>query len=161
MLFIRDEMAVGRSRADSMNTVEKEFRDEIDCCFPYDDFDQCKRLINRGIAISPYASFAVLHEICRPGQSVSVSADRLMQLLEYWRSRFDHPAAEMMREVAHSMILKRYLPVDEVIARMGILAEYPGLSPALEILYFSCDDVGEKLEPLYDGIHKRWADLPQ
>ena len=152
MLFIRDEMAVGRSRADSMNTVEKEFRDEIDCCFPYDDFDQCKRLINRGIAISPYAAFAVLHEIGRPGQSVSVSADRLMQLLEYWRSRFDHPAAEMMRED---------LPVDEVIARMGIMAEYPGLSPALEILYFSCDDVEERLEPIYDGIHKRWADLPR
>ena len=66
---------------------------------------------------------------------------------------------EMMREVASSMILGRHMPVEEVIARMGILAEYPRLFPALEILYFSCDDVEERLEPLYDEIHKRWADL--
>jgi hypothetical protein len=143
------------------NAAEKEFRDEIDCRFPYGDLDQCKSLIDRGIAISPEAAFAVLHEICRPGRGVPVSADRLIQLVEYWRSRFDHPAAEMLREVAHSMILKRYLPVDEVIARMGILAEYPGLYSALAILYFSCDGVEGRLDPIMAGIKKRWADLPR
>jgi hypothetical protein len=150
----------GSGQTHSSDSVDKTFRDEIDCRFPYDDLDQCKSLIDRGIAISPSAAFAILHEISRPGQGVPVPADRLMQLLEYWRSRFDHPAAEMMREVASSMILGRHLPVEEVAARMGIIAEYPQLSPALEILYFSCDDVEERLQPLYDEIHERWANLP-
>jgi hypothetical protein len=144
-----------------MNSTEKEFRDEIDCRFPYDDFDQCVRLIDRGAAISPYAAFAVLHEICRPGQSVAVPPDRLIQLLSHWRSCCDHPTAEMMGEVARSMILKRKLSVDEVIARMDIVAEYPEISPALEILYFSCDDVEERLETICDRIHERWANLPR
>lgn len=63
----------------------------------------------------------------------------------------------MMQEVAEAIILKRLLPVDEVISRMKILAAGPPLFSALSILYFSGDDVEERLEPIYDRIQKRWA----
>jgi hypothetical protein len=139
--------------------AEKHFADEIDCRFPYGDLDACKRLIDCGIAISPGAAFAALHEICRPSRHARVTAERLLELLDYWRSRFDHPAAQMMQEVARAIIFKQPLPVDDVIARMNILAGYPPLFPALSILYFSCDDVDERLEPIYDKIWKRWANL--
>src|ERR1700730_4689052 len=143
-----------------MNNAESTFLSQIDCRFPYDKLEQCKSLIDRGIAISPNAAFGVLHEICRPPRSDRISADRLAQLLEYWRSRFDHPAADMLGEVATSMILDLNLRVEDVITKMNILAEYPGLYAALAILYFSADDPEERLEPVVAAIRKRWDALP-
>lgn len=137
--------------------AEKQFADEIDCRFPYDDLDACKRLIDRGVAISPGAAFAVLHEICRPGRHARVTAERQLALLEHWRSGVDHPVADTMQEVARAMIVKQPLPVDEVIARMETLATGQPLFSALSILYFSCGDDRERLEPIYDRIQKRWA----
>jgi len=143
-----------------MSNIERSFMDEIDCRFPYEDWDRCTGLVDRGIAISPNAAFGVLHEICRPGRGVPVSADRLMQLLEYWRSHFAHPAAHMLVEVAASMIHSRDLPVEDVIAKMRILAQYPRLHAALSILYFSCDDTEGSLEPIDAEIRKEWSALP-
>ncbi|MCW5703552.1 MAG: hypothetical protein KIT82_13350 [Bradyrhizobium sp.] len=140
-----------------MTDIEQSFMDEIDARFPYEDRERCAALIDRGIAISPNAAFAVLHEICRPGRGVSVSADRLMEHLAYWRSAFKHPAADMLAEVAEAMIHRRDLPVEDVIGRMRILAQYPGLYAALAILYFSCDDVDERIEPVDAEIRNNWG----
>ena len=139
-----------------MSTEELDFMNEIDARFPYDDQEQCRALIDRGVAISPNAAFGVLHEICRPPGRMPDAAEQLMPLLDYWRSHFDHPVAEMLREVAASMIRGEYLPVDDVIARMRSLATYPGLYAALAILYFACDDVEGQLEPVFAEIRDRW-----
>lgn len=55
------------------------------------------------------------------------------------------------------MIFKRKLLDDDVAARMNDLAKYPGLFPALEILYFSCDDMDGRVEALYDSIQACWG----
>ena len=142
-----------------MSNLERSFMNEIDARFPYDDWDRCTALIDRGIAISPNAAFSVLHEICRPGRSGPVSADRLTQLLEYWRSHVEHPAAPMLAEVAASMIQRRDQPVEDAIAKMRILSRFPGLYAALSILYFSCDDTKGSLEPIDAEIRKDWGAL--
>jgi hypothetical protein len=121
---------------------------------------QNRPAIDRGITISPNAAFAVLHEICRPPRSVRISVDRLIQLLEYWRSRFDHPAADMLVEVAISIIHERDLAVQDVMTKIGLLADYPGLYAALSILYFSCDDPDKRLEPVDAAIRRRWGSPP-
>lgn len=156
----RQSLFEANNDPDSMNSAEKIFLSEIDCRFPYDNLGQCMRLIDRGIATSPNAAFGALHEIGRPPRSAKTSTGRLMQLMEYWRSNFDHPAADMLAEVATSSILGRTLEVEDVIAKMGILAEYPGLYAALAILYFSCEDSEEKLEPIAAAIRKRWSASP-
>jgi hypothetical protein len=142
-----------------MSDKETAFMNEIDARFPYDNPEQCKALIDRGIAISPNAAFGALHEICRPPFGVQNLADQLMPLLDYWRSHFDHPAADMLKEVAASMILGQDLLVEDVIARMGFLTKYSGLYAALAILYFACDDVEGRLEPIDAAIRDRWNAL--
>jgi hypothetical protein len=143
-----------------MSDKETAFMNEIDARFPYDNSEQCKALIDRGIAISPNAAFGALHEICRPPFGVQNLADQLMSLLGYWRSHFDHPAADSLKEVAALMILGQDLPVEDVIARMEFLKKYPRLYAALAILYFACDDAEGRLEPIYDAIRDRWDALP-
>jgi hypothetical protein len=142
-----------------MSDAEITFMNEIDARFPYDNPEQCKALIDRGIAISPNAAFGALHEICRPPHGFQNRADRLMPLLDYWRSNFDHPAADMLKEVAASMILGHDLPVEDVMTRMEFLTKYTGLYAALAILYFACDDVEGRLEPIVAAIREPWNAL--
>jgi hypothetical protein len=142
------------------HSTENAFLDEIDCRLPYGDPARCKALVDRGIAISPNAAFAVLHEICRPPRSAQASESLLMQLLDYWRSRFAHPAAFMLGEVAAAMILKRELSVDDVTERIRTLARYPRLYAALAILCSACDDAEARLEPTVTAIRQRWGALP-
>jgi hypothetical protein len=144
-----------------MSNVERLFMDEIDARFPFDDLERCTNLIDRGIAISPNAAYGVLHELCvnRPRRGDQIPDDRLIQLVEYWRSHFEHPVAPMLTEVAALMIQRQHLPVEDAIAKMRILSRYPGLYAALSILYFSCDDAQGLLEPVDAEIRKGWDTL--
>jgi|SRR5271155_4393918 hypothetical protein len=143
-----------------MSNDERAFLDEIVCEFPYGDLGQGRKLIDRGIAISPEAAYGVLHEICRPPRGVPFSPADLVGLIEYWRSHFDHPAAGMLADVATSMVSGRDLTVDDVIAKMKVLSEYPHQHSALAILYFACDDRQERLEPIREEIRRTWCAFP-
>ena len=140
-----------------MSDAETTYMDEIDCRFPYRDWDRCVDLIDRGIAISPNAAFGALHEICRPGASADVSAELLIRLFEYWNSQFRHPAAGMIGEVASAMIRGRRLAAEDVIARMRTLARHQGQYAALSILYFSCADSDERVEQTDAEIRSNWG----
>lgn len=139
-----------------MSNDEKAFVDEVTLNFPYNDPREGRNLIDRGIAISPEAAYGVLHEISRPPRGVQVSPAELVKLIEYWRSHFDHPTAGMLADVATSMVRGLILTVDDVIAKMKVLNDYPGLYSALAILYFACDDKEGKLEPVWDQIRRTW-----
>jgi hypothetical protein len=82
--------------------------------FPYDDFDQCKRLIDRDIAISPYAAFAVLHEICRSGRGVPTSAARSLRPL-FSEGRTIRPnLAQTCGEIAKLRLQMMLFEIDSV-----------------------------------------------
>jgi hypothetical protein len=140
-----------------MSDAEPAYLDEIDCRFPYSDWGRCVDLIDRGIAISPNAAFGALHEICRPGASADVPAELLMRLLDYWESRFRHPAADLVGEAASALIRRERLTAEDVIARMRILASYQGQYAALSILYFASSDPEERVERTDAEIRKRWS----
>jgi hypothetical protein len=141
-------------------TTDKEikFIDSIDCKFPYHDKQECLRLIDESVGISVNAIFSVTEEICRIPTSEKDKAEPsyLLDLLTYIRDKFDHPIKEIIFDTADKMIHGQELTVDEVINRMEIVKEYRGQFAAMSILYFSCDDINERLEPLWDRIMTEW-----
>jgi len=139
-----------------LSSLEEEFINTIDARFPYDSELSWKDLIGRAAKLSPNAAFAVLHEICRPPHSIRTTPDQLKRMINYWRRHFDHPIASVIEEAAVAMIEGRDLPVQDVIDRMWITAKHPNLYAALAILYMSCNDPTDRLEPIYDGIIQAW-----
>lgn len=141
-----------------MTDIETKFIDSIDCNFPYDDKQECLRLIDEAMGISENAVFFVTEEICRMPVTKrdKVEISYLVELLTYIRDKFDHPIKEIIFDTADKMIRGQDLTVDEAIKRMEIVRGYRGQFAALSILYFSCDDIEGRLEPLWDSIRTDW-----
>jgi len=139
-------------------TIEKEFYDRIDCKFPYQDKSACLKLIDEAAFLPPNALFFVIHEICRvpTSEKDKVNSALLLDLLSYTTNRINHPLKEMVEQTARKMILGKELGVDEVISKMILIKNYHGQYSALNILYFSCDDIHGKLEPVMNEIHTHW-----
>jgi hypothetical protein len=138
--------------------IEIKFIDSIDCNFPYHDRQKCLRLIDEAAGISVNAIFSVTEEICRipVSEKEKVQKSYLLDLLAYTKDKFEHPIKEIIFDTADKMIREQDLTVDEVIKGMEIIKEYRGQFAALSILYFSCDDKDEKLEPMFNQIRSDW-----
>jgi hypothetical protein len=100
--------------------------------------------------------FVALEEICRPPKGTFVLPDQQREMLVYWRACIDHPLAETVTYCAQSMIDGKHLPVERVIQIMSMISGYVGQYGALNIAYFSCDDVHEEMEPHYQKIIADW-----
>jgi hypothetical protein len=150
--------------------TEAEFIESIDARFPYGDEGEWRRLIDEGAAISPNAAFMTLHEICRPPRSTRMPESAQYRMLEYWMGRVKHPLADPVAKLAKAMIEQRDLPVEDAVAVMEEVRQFPGEYNALAIVYFSCDDVEGVADSLYQQIVREWessnsrfdtdADLP-
>ena len=141
-----------------MSDLEQSYLDEIDCRFPFEDWDRCVVLIDRGIAFSPNAAFGALHEICRPRAHADVATDLRIRLFGYWHSRFKHPVADLIGEAAFHLIRRRTLTAEGVNTKMMIVAPYRGQYAALAILYFCCEDPDERVERTEEEIRKSWTE---
>jgi len=141
-----------------MCDTEREFLGEIDCRFPYNDEARWKSLVNRGIAISPNAAFAVLYEICAPGAPGpdSPKAALLIQILEYWKSHFDHPAIDIVMPSTLALINRDERTEKDTIAAMQRLMDFPGLDFALNILNYACDDTDGRVERTWRAVGNHW-----
>lgn len=139
-------------------TKEEIFLDKIDCRFPHQNRDECIKLIEAAAFISTNALFAVVEEICRiPVSDKKIVPNAVLwELLEIVSDKINHPLKEMIIETAGLMIDDKDLSVDEAIARMEIVEHYHQQYSALSILYFSSDDVEERLEPVWDRIITKW-----
>ncbi len=142
-----------------MTTEEEDnFILSIHAKFPYHDKEECLRLIEKAASISFDSMFKVVEEICRiyePDKS-EIGSPYLHELLLLMASKFEHPLKSMIVDAASKMIDNQDLEVDDVSKRMEIVKSYPGQYSALSILYFSCDDTEEKLEPIWDDIIAHW-----
>jgi hypothetical protein len=142
-------------------TTDKETRfiDSIDCRFPYNDKDECLRLIDEATGISVNAIFSVTEEICRIpiSKKDKVEISYLLDLLTYTRDKFDHPIKDIVFDTADKLIRGQELTVDEAIGRMETVKKHRGQFAAMSILYFSCDDIDGRLEPLWDSIMTEWT----
>jgi len=141
-----------------MTTDENIFLDRIDRNFPYNDRLESVKLIDQAAALSTNALFAVIEEICRQPHSEKtiVSKSVLVDLLNLTRDKLNHPLSPLILDVADKMVNGQEITVDDAIAKMKIVKKYPGQFHALSILYFSCDDVDGKLEPLWEDIMRDW-----
>lgn len=137
---------------------ENIFLDKIDCNFPYNDRQECLKLIDQASTLSTNALFGVVEEICRPPRSENaiVSTTILVDLLTLTKDKLNHPLGEIILDVADKMVHGQELTVDDAIAKMQLVKNYPGQFHALSILYFSCDDIDGKLEPVWDNILNDW-----
>ena len=135
--------------------TEGEFISEIDCRFPYDDWDKCILLMEMGASISSNSAFMVLHEICRAPRSESGRC--LVALLEAWKERFNHPLVRVVLPSAEALMLGKSLPVDDVLNAMREIANFRGQYNALAISHFAADEEGgDEVQALYDEIVLAW-----
>ena len=135
---------------------ETEFYELIDCEFPYNNRERAIELIDLGISISANASFAVLHELCRPGMGTDVTKETLLDLIAIWVEKVNHPLAISVVPVARMMAEGKEQPVDEAILLLLEIAPYEGLYAALNIAYFSCDDTNGGMEVAYEEVVDGW-----
>ena len=138
--------------------AEDKFMDRIRCNFPYHSKEKSFSLIEEAATISTNAIFAVIEEICRipASERGNVETSFLHELLSRTVLKLDHPLKNMVVDAASKMIDEQELDVDDVINKMGIIKTYPGQYSALSILYFSCDDKEEKLDPIWSAILALW-----
>jgi hypothetical protein len=134
------------------------FLDKIDCKFPYNDRGQSMKLIEEAASLSANALFSVVEELCRipePERS-NIPIKTLLDLLTIAADKINHPLKDLIVDAADKMIRRQELAVDDVISKMHMVQKYPGQFAALSILYFSCDDKDERLEPIWDNITTEW-----
>lgn len=137
---------------------EIEFLDKIDCNFPYQNRQESLRLIEQASTFSANALFSVIEELCRIPESErpNVATEILLDLLSFTANKLDHPLKELIVETACKMIRRQELSVEDVILKMQTVQKYTGQFAALSILYFSCDDKDQKLEPIWENIINEW-----
>ena len=140
--------------------TETQFRDKIDCKFPYHNRQESVQLMEQAAALSPHAQYSIIEELCRIPHSKrsSVVAETLLDLLALVANQLNHPLKDLIVDTADKMIRNQALSVEDVILKMQIVQKYPGQLAALSILYHSCDDKEGKIEPIWENIISEWRD---
>ena len=137
--------------------TETEFIEVIDCRLPYEDKQRCCDLIELGAGISPNAAFMVLHEICRPPNSSTATAECLEILLAEWSARVRHPIVEIVLPTAIAMVRGESVSVASSMLAMQKISEYKHQFNALSIPYFACDDINGAADTLHQEIVAAWS----
>ena len=135
---------------------EAEFSDLIDCSFPYNDRPHALELIDQANAISPNAMFVVLYELCLPGAGVNVSKETLLELIDAWAERMDHPLSGPVVSAARVMASGSHYSDPSSAELMEKIALFEGQYAALSIAYMSCDDANNLLSVREKEIRAKW-----
>lgn len=135
---------------------ETNFNRKIDCLLSYGDINACKSLMDEAVSISDNAMFTVLHEICRAPSSKNVLPTTQLKLADIWLEKATHQKSFDIYTLAKKMIDGENISVEQSIQILDKVSEFPELSSALQIVYFSCDDVDGKMEYHYEKIVKSW-----
>ena len=137
--------------------TEAEFSDLIDARFPYGKSGEALKLVELACSISPNAAFMVAEELARPPRSARVSRHRREILLGELERRFDHPLKERIFTIARRLIGGCELAVPEALEAVRAIASYPGQYAALNIAYFSADDVAGDVDQAKQQVVGRWS----
>ncbi len=146
-----------------MNTPSKTMRelafiDGIDGKFPYHDRNECMKLIDEALDISPNCVYAVVEEICRiPDEDrANVPFLFLSDLLKQIENKFEHPLKTKVFETARRMLKEEETPVGEAVKNIESLKKFPRLYSALNIFYYSSFDESGKLDVAWDQVIREW-----
>lgn len=136
--------------------TEAEFIESIDCRFPYGAPLKWKRLVALAPRVSTNAAFMVLHELCRPPRSATVSHAECHRILKHLERRFRHPLLTGLRNLVLIVMRGERVSVSTAAAAMRKVSRYPGQYNMLAICYFSCDDRDGRLDTLHEAIAASW-----
>jgi len=106
--------------------TEGEFIEWIDAAFPYHRDLAWRAIVKLGASVTTNASFAVLHEICRPPSLKIVDPQRHLDMLAFWDAHFDHPLKAFVLPAAQALITKNDFSVEGAIAAMRYISVWPG-----------------------------------
>ena len=98
----------------------------------------------------------VVHELARIPASVTVTPDRVLDLLQDLDNRFEHPIKELVIEAAKRLINGDRLSQPEAMDAMQSVAVFRNQYCALNVIYFSSESPREEIDSLYDEIVQRW-----
>jgi len=135
---------------------EETFLNSIDCCFPYEDESQWRKLILQGKSISENASFGVLEEISRKSSGSQVSEQQQLAMLDCWRAENKHVLAEYVIEAAKAIITGKPLPITTVLDYMDKVQDHKNQFCALNIISFACDDMDGFADEKWQNIIESW-----
>ncbi|WP_170515338.1 hypothetical protein [Ruegeria atlantica] len=135
---------------------EAEFSKSIDCSFPYANREEAIELIDTSLSISTNAAFMVLEELCRPPEGMAVAKETLLDFIDVWSKKVDHPLARLVVPIARLMVEGNYLSGREAEKVAKSIAAFKGQYSALNIAYFSSDDTDESLETVIHEVRERW-----
>ena len=135
---------------------ETEFSRIIDARFPYHDPAEAIELIEIANSISHNAAFMVLEEICRPPFDVEVSTKTIIALIDLWKDRTSHPLVHSVVKAARTIAMGSNQSVNGALQLMKEVAPFTGQYCALNIAYYSCDDINGEIEAAKDEICRLW-----
>lgn len=137
--------------------TEEEFIRSIDCCFPYENPIQWRRLSAKAARISSNAAFMVLHEVCRVPRSGKVRPRTRRRIATHLCARFRHPALRIAMPAIEAYLKGEKLRPAKAARAMCALSSYPGEFNALAICYFSSIDRNGRLDRMYEKVLSSWA----
>ncbi|MDD3144649.1 MAG: hypothetical protein PHV23_00900 [Candidatus Gracilibacteria bacterium] len=136
--------------------LEKDFLEKIDCKFPYNDINKGKEIIEESLLISDNAVFCIIDELTRIPKSKKklVDSKNILNFLSYIDYRFKHKFKSIILLVSHKLLNKENISVSDILEYMDNLKKNKGLYGALNILYFSVDDINGEI--LLKGVEENF-----
>ena len=132
---------------------EQEYIDSIDACFPYDKW---KEAIDKGISISANAAFAALYELNSMSTFSEVSKEKLLEMLNYWSSKFSHPLKEIAIDAVMTSLDDKYLDIQKALNCLDTISKYPKLYSVLNLICNTGDYRDKRLDKKCDEIVNLW-----
>src|SRR5262245_54461240 len=139
-----------------MHDAERDFLQQIDGQFPYNDVAGASDVIRRAAALSANAVFAVVDEITRPPWGADVTVERRPDLLREVAGEFRHPVAPAILGLAQRCIRRDGVSAYHALSVMDQVAAFPGLYAALTLAAMSSDDSSDSVDQRRKQILKRW-----
>lgn len=137
---------------------EKDFIDKIDCNFPYNNINKWIEIIDESLWISDNAVFYVIHELLRIPKSKRkiVNKNYILYFLWYINNKFSHGYKNTIMILSNKLLNSEKIQIFEIINYMELIKNFKWLYSALNILYFSVDDINWEIEKKYDEVINYW-----
>jgi hypothetical protein len=139
---------------------EQPFSDRIDACFPYDEAEAARSLIDEAREISLNAAVCVLYEICMPPHPPKVTRDRQHVLLAQWMSMIKHPIADLIMPCATALVNDEQIAPTLAEAILRDVSQHEGQLAALAVVLASTDDTAPSIVALEQDLRRRWNATP-
>lgn len=136
---------------------EIEYIRRIDAHFPFRNGRKWKAVIDQSINISDNAAYMALHAIV-VGRPSRLALSETQRMIDYWSSRYDHPAKSIVLTAARAILSNEFLSEQESLKYLDAVAVYRGLYNAVAIIYAAAKP-DDRLGSVPDVVERRWREI--